>query len=129
MSAQDGKIDLNTAEKWAKEWRDDQASYNKYFECKAFFIPLKDLKNVLNQKGVEAVRAYIGVEKTIKKGQDYFEEKLMIVGVDSITNTNPNGKDMLKVLPNGKLDPNGGSIYDFSRPCPSACDPSSPLNS
>lgn len=119
-------ISLETAEKWAKEWRDDQSSFNKYFECKAFFIPLEDLKEVLNQTGVEAVRAYIGVEE---KGINDFEEKLMLVGVTGISKTNPNGKDMLTVLPNGKLDPRDGSIYDFSRPCPSACDPSSPLNS
>lgn len=120
------KIPLATAEKWAQEWRNDESTYNKYFECNAFFIPLEDLKEVLNQKGVEAIRAYLGVEE---KDDRTFEEKLMIVGVTDISKTNPNGKDMLTTLPGGKkLDPNGGSIYDFTRPCPSACDPNSPLN-
>ena len=111
-------ITLETAQKWAKEWRDDEASYNKYFELKAFNIPKIDLIEVLQEKGVESIRAYIGVEKTEVKGeQPTFEEKLMIVGVDG------DGGDMLP-----RDTKNKGFIYDFSKPCPSACDSESPLN-
>lgn len=108
-------IPLATAKKWAKEWRDDQASYNKYFELRAFNIPEDDLKDVLKDPGVKSIRAYIGVEKTTAGGKNTFEEKLMIVGVDK------NNNDI--------ISRNGNSlIFDFSHPCPSACDPKSPLN-
>ena len=117
-------IDLATAKKWAKEWRDDEASYNKYFECRAFNIPKKDLIEVLQEDGVESVRAYIGVEKIENKGQQTtFTEKLMIVGV------NASGRDMLTLSSDGKtLVDGGGDIYDFTDPCPDACDDKSPLN-
>ncbi|PWG05701.1 hypothetical protein [Polaribacter aquimarinus] len=117
-------ISLKTAKKWAKEWRDDEASYNKYFECRAFNIPKKDLIEVLQEDGVESVRAYIGVEKLKIEGENVFIEKLMIVGVDK------NGKDMLTLSSEDAdvLDPEGGGIYDFTDPCPEVCDPKSPLN-
>ncbi|QTE24137.1 hypothetical protein [Polaribacter cellanae] len=117
-------ISLKTAKKWAKEWRDDEASYNKYFECRAFNIPKKDLIEVLQEEGVAGVRGYIGVEKLKVEGENVFIEKLMIVGVDK------NGKDMLKLSSEDAdvLDSEGGDIYDFTEPCPSACDDDSPLN-
>ena len=120
----ENKISLKTAKKWAKEWRDDEASYNKYFECRAFNIPKIDLIEVLQEKGVESIRAYIGVEKTTNKktGENSFEEKLMIVGVDG------NGKDMISSSDGETLDAGSGGIFDFVRPCPDACDFSSPLN-
>jgi hypothetical protein len=118
-------ISLKTAKKWAKEWRDDEASYNKYFECKAFNIPKIDLIEVLAEDGVESVRAYLGVEKTpVKGGQPIFAEKLMIVGVDK------NGKDMISVSKDNSevLDSEDGDIYDFTSSCPDLCDEDSPLN-
>ncbi|RCS26296.1 hypothetical protein DUT90_11025 [Polaribacter sp. WD7] len=117
-------ISLKTAKKWAKEWRDDEASYNKYFECRAFNIPKKDLIEVLQEDNVASIRAYIGVEKLKVEGEKVFIEKLMIVGVDK------NGKDMLTLSSEDEdvLDPIGGSIYDFTDPCPDNCDNSSPLN-
>ena len=116
------KISLKKAKKWAKEWRDDEASYNKYNQCRAFNIPKKDLIEVLAE-GVESIRAYIGVEKIDVKGkQSIFTEKLMIVGVDK------NGKDMISSSDGMLLDPDKGDIYDFSEPCPHVCDESSPIN-
>ena len=111
------KITLVKAQEWAKEWRDTESTYNKYHELKAFNIPKEDLIEVLQEKGVENIRAYVGVEKTGTGKEATFEEKLMIVGVDG------NGGDMLPRDTKTK-----GSIYDFTRPCPSGCDPSSPLN-
>ncbi|TMM32472.1 hypothetical protein FDT66_03130 [Polaribacter aestuariivivens] len=117
------KISLKTAKKWAKEWRDDEASYNKYFECRAFTIPLNDLKEVIGE-GAVAARAYLGVEKTKVEGENVFIEKLMFVGVDK------NGKDMITLSKNDAevLDPDGGDIYDATVPCPEVCDVDSPLN-
>lgn len=117
------KISLKTAQKWAKEWRDDEASYNKYFECRAFTIPLIDLKEVLGE-GATSARAYLGVKKTKDKetGEYHFEEKLMFVGVDE------NGKDMISSKDGEVLDPENDGIYDATKPCPDLCDNSSPLN-
>lgn len=116
-------ISLKTAKKWAKEWRDDEASYNKYFECRAFTIPLVDLKEVIGEGAVSA-RGYLGVKKTKDKetGDIIFEEKLMFVGVDA------DGKDMISSKNGEDLDDDGGRIYDATDPCPDLCDDSSPLN-
>ena len=115
-------ISLAIAKEWAKEWRDDEASYNKYYQCRAFNIPKKDLIEVLAED-VASIRAYIGVEKIEVKGkQTIFTEKLMIVGVDK------NGKDMISSSDGLTLDDDGGDIYDFTDPCPDACDEGSPLN-
>lgn len=116
-------ISLKTAKKWAKEWRDDEASYNKYFECRAFNIPLEDLKEVIAE-GAVSVRGYLGVKKTkdIDTGDIIFEEKLMFVGVDI------NGKDMISSKDGENLDASSGDIFDLTQPCPDMCDPGSPLN-
>jgi len=114
--AKQNTISLKTAKFWAKTWRSKESTYNKYHECKAFNIPKIDLQEVLAEKGVASIRAYLGVDKN-------GEEKLMIVGV------NAQGKDMLTLAKDGTLAVNGGDIFDFTRPCPSECDPDSPLNS
>lgn len=110
-------ISLETAKKWTKNWRDKESTYNKYHECKAFNIPKIDLQEVLAEKGVEGVRAYLGVDE---KGV----EKLMFVGVDA------KGKDMIRFAKNSALkgDFEDEDIYDFTDPCPSTCDENSPLN-
>ncbi|TXD46302.1 hypothetical protein [Polaribacter sp. IC073] len=114
-------ISLKTAKEWTKRWRTMESSYNAHQDCKAFNIPLKDLKEAILE-GAASVRAYIGVEKLKVEGENVYVEKLMIVGVDK------NGKDMISSLDGISLDNEGGKIYDFSEPCPSSCDPDSPLN-
>lgn len=121
-------VSLETAKKWIKEWRDQESTYNKYHRLKAFNIPLIDLQEVIEEKGVSSVRAYIGVAKfenhDTKPPEIRYEEKLLIVGVDK------NGKDMIKAVdPNVLGDGEGEDIYDFTKPCPDACDDDSPLNS
>lgn len=122
-------VSLDTAKKWIKEWRDQESTYNKYNELKAFNIPLADLQEVLKEKGVASVRAYIGVAKfenhDTKPPEVMYQEKLLIVGVDK------NGKDMIsdKKKPGMLGDGDeGDDIYDFVDPCPDMCDPDSPLN-
>jgi hypothetical protein len=122
-------ITLQTAKKWAKRWRKEEGTYNNHHECRAFNIPKIDLQEVLKEDGVVSVRAYLGIEifEDPDTGAKMSEEKLMIVGVDA------NNKDMIstKKGADGLLvsDPEeGDDIYDFSRPCPTYCDPSSPLN-
>jgi hypothetical protein len=122
-------ISLKIAKKWAKRWRKEEGTYNSHHDCRAFNIPKIDLQEVLAEDGVASVRAYLGIEVYVDPdtGENVSEEKLMIVGV------NKNGKDMIKTVKgaDGALisDPDGDEdIYDFTRPCPSLCDPDSPLN-
>ncbi len=124
-------ISLKTAKKWIAEWRDLESSYNKYHRLKAFNIPLIDLKEVSEEKGITSVRAYIGVAKfenhDTKPPEVMYQEKLLIVGVDK------NGKDMISAVKNSDggfvSDPKGeDDIYDMTNPCPDLCDPDSPLN-
>lgn len=109
-------ISLETAKKWTQRWRQEESTYNKYHKCIAFNIPLVDLQQVLAEKSVASVRAYLGVD-------DNDVEKMIIVGVDA------NGKDMITFAKDSTLkggDDNGG-IFDFTEPCPISCDKTSPL--
>lgn len=117
-------ITLQTAKKWAKNWRELESDYNKYHECRAFNIPKIDFQEVLAEEGVESVRAYLGVKETKDKktGKTIYEEKLMIVGVDK------NNKDMISTVKSDDLGDEDGDIYDMTDPCPDTCDPNSPLN-
>jgi len=115
-------IDLATAKDWTTRWRAMESDYNAHNDCRAFNIPLKDLKEVIAEDGVASVRGYIGVEKQIIEGETVFTEKLIIVGVDA------NGKDMISSKDGEALDLNSRDIYDFTDPCPDLCDNESPLN-
>jgi hypothetical protein len=110
-------IPLKTAQKWAKRWAKREGNYNKHHHLNAFLIPKVDLLEVLTE-GVDAVRAYIGVD-------DEGVEKLMIVGTkyDSETGIYV---DMITVGV-GDTTTKKEDIYDFTSPCPSVCDPQSPM--
>ncbi|WP_299208317.1 hypothetical protein [uncultured Dokdonia sp.] len=91
------------------------------------------------------VRAYMGIDTTIYanygNGKDPKEfkangygEKLLIVG----TMANPlvpssdidvmyDEKNRVTYPPGNRFNINGSGIYDFTRPCPNECDPTSPL--
>jgi hypothetical protein len=112
-------IPLKTAQKWAKRWTKREGNYNKHHHVNAFLIPKVDLLEVLTE-GVDAVRAYIGVD-------DAGVEKLMIVG----TKFNPETGIYVDMITVGVGNSTVGedNIYDFTQPCPPASDPESPLNS
>ncbi|MFV8367732.1 hypothetical protein [Flavobacterium sp. XS1P27] len=112
-------IPLKTAQKWAKRWSKKDGDYNKHHHVNAFLIPKVDLLEVLAE-GVDAVRAYIGVD-------DAGVEKLMIVG----TKFNPETGIYVDMISDTLGNSAGGqdNIYDFTEPCPPASDPESPLNS
>ncbi len=114
MSEKVNTISLETAQKWAKKWRKEEDHYNEHHEVHAFLIPLEDLTQLIDQ-GVDAVRAYIGVDEND-------DEKLMLVGTkyDQDTDT------YYDMLPSGSSSQ--GEIYDFTRPCPPCCDKTSSLN-
>jgi len=113
MTGNVNTINLQTAQTWAKKWRKVEGNYNEHHEVHAFLIPKEDIIQLLEQ-GVDAVRAYIGVDENNV-------EKLMIVG--TLYNA---ATDIYKdMLPNQTPE---GNIYDFVSPCPPCCDPTSPLN-
>lgn len=81
---------------------------------RAFTIPGEDFVELANQKGVEKVRAYLG----IKKGE--ITPCLLLVGVNAAN------KDIIYSTEEEiVLDTSG--IYDFTAPCPDACDKGSQL--
>ncbi|MCL7764794.1 hypothetical protein MPF19_15325 [Polaribacter sp. Z014] len=114
-------ISLQTAKRWTNRWRKMEGTYNAHQDCRAFNIPLEDLKEAIAE-GAVTVRAYLGVHKQKIEGEIVFEEKLIIVGVDA------NGKDMISSKDGKNLDKDSGDIYDLTSPCPDKCDNESPLN-
>ncbi|TGD56650.1 hypothetical protein [Flavobacterium humi] len=101
-SIEENVISLETAQEWAARWR-----MNPENTVKAHLIPRVDINELLAEKYVVDVRAYIGVD-------DDGVNKLMLVGVDA------DGKDLIN-------DSNQQYIYDFTQPCPNTCDVDSPL--
>jgi len=95
-------ITLETAQAWAQKWRDTPGA-----TVKAHLIPQIDITQLMNEKDVVDIRAYIGID-------DNGENKLMLVGVDA------NGNDLID-------DANEQYIYDFTKPCPTTCNVTSPL--
>ena len=95
-------IPLTTAQDWAQRWKT-----NPVTGVKAFLIPEEDTVQLYNEPEVFSIRAYLGVDP---KGKAH----LMLVGVDG------NGKDLIDAQ-------KGWYIYDFTLPCPTTCDVTSPL--
>lgn len=109
-------ISLKEAQRWAKRWTKEEGNYNKHHHVHAFLIPKKDILEVLVE-GIDAARAYIGVN-------DEGVEKLMIVG----TKFDPLTGIYVDMISDGDgVNKEADNIYDFTRPCPTDCDPSSPL--
>lgn len=113
MSKKNNTIDLPTAQTYAKKWRKEEGTYNAHHEVHAFLIPKEDLVGLLSEN-VDAIRAYLGIDENDV-------EKLMFVGTkyDAATDT------YVDMVPGKKPE---GDIYDYTNPCPPACDPESPLN-
>ncbi|MGH2667365.1 hypothetical protein [Flavobacterium sp.] len=101
-SIEENVITLQTAQEWAARWRE-----NPLNTVKAHLIPRVDINELLAEKYVVDIRAYIGVD-------DQGVNKLMLVGVDAA------GNDLINAS-------NGDYIYDFTQPCPNTCDVDSPL--
>jgi hypothetical protein len=89
---------------------------------RAFEIPLVDLLNssaITQRFGGSAVRAYIGLDVE----NDPSSVKLAIVPIDARGNdilAVPEGTDRIAVEEES-------TIFDFTNPCPQACDLNSPL--
>ena len=139
------QISLDQAKDWTAIWR--IANPNK---AKAYLIPIEDLMGVLIEMEVliplskkgntysydeghnKAIRGYMAIEPVNLHGRP--EEKLLIVGTDK----RGQGLDVVyRDIIDGKIDServpgvqnNGGTgIYDFTEPCPTACDDRSDLS-
>ena len=113
-------ICLDKAEKWTKAWRSQDGTFTDHKDLKAFLIPLEDLKEVIKEPNVANVRAYIGIDES-----DDNKPHLIIVGVNAA------GEDIIyAAAKKGCVDPDGTvntGLYDFSQPCPTTCDITSPL--
>jgi hypothetical protein len=95
-------ITLEQAQEWATTWRE-----NPEHVIKAFLILQLDFVQLIAERDVQDVRAYIGTDEN-------GNQKLMLVGVNS------NGQDLIN-------DTNNQNIYDFTTTCPEFCDTESPL--
>lgn len=87
---------------------------------KAFNIPMVDIQELAAFTQCTSVRAYL----SMKVPGDITSLSLILVPVDK------NNKDILSIpLPNGASEEAAeqSTIYDFSTPCPQACDVDSPL--
>ncbi len=94
----------------------------------------------------QEIRAYMGIDTTIysnygggkdpvKFKENGYGEKLIMVGTMADPFSRGSDIDVMRDQKNNKTYPpgarytiEGSGIYDFTRPCPSDCDPNSPLN-
>ena len=93
---------------WVNKWR---AQDPRILPLKGFVIPKIDLTEVLGEEPT-SVRTYMAIDPDDEGENTKYH--LLIVGVDSA------GNDM--------LDPDLEQyVYDFTRPCPSICSNTGPL--
>lgn len=135
MGEKSKKISLRTAQTWTSNWREFESGYNSYNKCNGFLVPAEDLRGVLqeieNQDNPQYIRAYLGVEFQLVDGKLKPTEKLVIVGTKP-EQEKSSGKIIYRdLLPHDKdavEGDGGGSVWDFSVPCPPDCDDESELN-
>lgn len=99
-------ISLKTAQEWSARWKEAQQASTEA-PVTAFLIPGIDITQVMHERNVVDVRAYLGIDSENT-------ERLMIVGVDA------DGNDMID-------ETNGYYIYDFTTPCPPKCNEKAPF--
>ena len=111
------RLPLEHAIAYTAKWREIQNLNPKdpATQVRAFTVHLSELKEIIDEIGVETVRFYIGIN-------DKNKETLVLVGV------NADNEDMVRVK--GKSDTQEESgTFDFTHPCPDTCaDGDSPLS-
>ena len=117
-------IDESTAIAWTTAARTRMSTGTT---TRAYLIPLDDLQGAIdeikNQGGDPMARAYLAYGSL--DGKD--EDKLVIVGTTQEASPVPGGATVYKdMIPSRNPT---SSIWDFTEPCPQACDGTSPLNS
>jgi hypothetical protein len=94
-------ITFDQAKQWAQNWNNNKVVFMQTSDLRAFTIPQQVLNDVTEHPDVVDIRTYFGLDDDMKP-------HMMIVGVDA------NGNDL--------IDPARGLfIYNFIKPCPSAC--------
>lgn len=130
-------IPLKEAKLWAETWQKQNTN-----RAKAFLIPIGDLIACLEEMDIvkkdgsghliintacedAAIRAYMANDLKKPDKADGYGDKLLIVG------TKKEGtvyRDIIQdeaPIADGSLI--GSGVYDLTTPCPSDCDPKSPL--
>ena len=128
-------INIADAKAWTKKWQDDNPNH-----AKGFLIPIDDLLACISQLGLTItknangiyesndpnakIRAYMGID--INNLSEGFGEKLVYVGT---VNDNGTYKDVVEEgsYPKTGISRIGSGAFDFTNPCPNACDINSPL--
>ena len=139
-------VDIDKAIIYARKWQHENTTH-----AKAFLIPAGDLIACLEEMEVlvndgdgnytlnnvenSGVRAYMAIKRPEGTPASPETEKLLIVGTkvdctgkhrDIIEGERPSGcKD--KTVETAVSALKGSGVYDFTAPCPSECDPNSPL--
>lgn len=146
----DYQVTLEQAKLWTTIWRIANPE-----NAKAYLIPVEDLIDVLVEMGIlvydktlktytlhqgktqQDVRAYMAIDPHTDNPDKNPEEKVLLVGTERVES--PSGevtyKDIIHYPKKGALlgdgeDPEdpGSGVYDFTSPCPDACDEESPLS-
>lgn len=112
------RLPVHTAVAYTAKWRELEYLNRKdpATKVRAFNVHLSELKDILDEIGVERVRFYLGINTEHK-------ETLVLVGV------NDKNEDMIeaRIKEDGSVEEVG--TYDFSYPCPDTCaEGDSPLN-
>lgn len=148
MSTNTNSIPVKTGEEWVKKWQSENSNVNKngdLVNAKAFLIPAKDLVDCLIEMEIlkdnscintslldsASVRAYMGIDRPDGTIASAETQRLVLVATTSEVDGNKTiHRDIIegyvvKNPPAHKLV--GTGVYDFTNPCPSNCDPNSPL--
>jgi hypothetical protein len=139
------QITLDDAILWTNIWRIANPENSK-----AYLIPVEDLIDVLKEMGVLKegknkncfkiakgktqldIRAYMAIDPHLGNPEKGPEEKVLIVGTRKVKSPDGSGwvyEDIIryKIIEDTDGDDDGSGIYDFTEPCPDACDKNSPL--
>lgn len=100
------EVPLKDAQTWTKAWA-DRGNF-----VKGFLIDASELRGIIDETGASYVRVYFAWDDTMEPGR---EEKLVMAPA------NVYGNDMVP------LDTEHSNVFDFTTPCPPACDVNSPL--
>lgn len=149
MSIKTKSIPVLEAQTYVKKWQSENSAINKkggLMHAKAFLIPAGDLIDCLLEMEIlkdlscintslvdsAGIRAYMGIDRPSTDHMPSAEtEKLVLVATTKeVDGTKTIHRDIIegyviKNPPAHKLI--GTGVFDFTDPCPSSCDPKSPL--
>jgi hypothetical protein len=109
------QLPVQTAQDLCGDWRNlsNEDKGSKIGDIKGFLIPKDAVSDLKDNSEVEAIRVYLAYDESAD------EVKLVVVGTKANASTGVQ-EDIIGTSPDTE-------IYDFTTPCPSTCDPNSPL--